>query len=142
MRNWLFLLTFLVSCGPVKNDERDHEREVTRLGTTSAACWEALRWRELRDTATCYEKTPDQMDFLERWSGPAASTITSLEILRVEVSERKTNDEPPVLYEGTVYLRVEKITAQEQVVQNDMVRQRWYRTPQGWFVETGQEKGF
>ena len=115
-----------------KNALRQDTQEKAFLRDSAETHWEGVRWDIPERAAAFYEDPLTRA----RYQGvnQVYSRIMDVSILHVELDERADEAGSGPLRTGTVYVRVEGVGS-DNVMRVDEREQKWYRTPEGWWVQ-------
>ena len=136
----LWLLPALSGCG-ASNPKRvanlgtvDKEQEL--LSSSADLYWEAYRWAD-GDRAGAFIEDPQlrvlYLDWLAEHS--EGHKIESAKVLQIILDPEVKAEPGQPLRTATVYVRVKGYSYPAQIVESERVKQRWYRSVHGWFVE-------
>ncbi|MCK6525058.1 hypothetical protein L6R49_26945 [Myxococcota bacterium] len=123
----------------VKQETRQLRRETARLGELAEAYWRAARWGDRALMGLSIQDAARRAVFL---TGTSATSFRAAEVVQVVVSGPvHGGDGAGPTRVAEVIIRVEAWGADQLVVEQQVLAQRWYRDARGWWVEPGDELG-
>ena len=129
-------LTLTLACTAERKALRAHSVEEGLLTRSAEIYWRAVRWGDAEKAGNFVQDADDRFA-LESWLETLQDEwrMVDVRIVRVEVGEEETTLEPPRLREGTIHVRTEGYTLPGQVLKKQTIRQEWYRSYEGWFID-------
>lgn len=132
----LLLLCLSVQAGSKAQQRRSESKEQELLLDSAGLYWEAVRWSDADRSAVFIEKLDQRILFKDDLQEEAKKRrLVDVDVLQVVMSPEIEHPPDGRRRVGTVWVRTEGYTMPEQILKNDRVVQRWYRTEAGWFVE-------
>lgn len=134
------VLALLAACAALHHTPlRDDAHEKTALAQSAQVYWRAVRWADT-DAAALFVEGADHRTAFRNWLAERAKTVRydEVQVLSVELdppSAAPPSDHPKVLRTGTVTVRTEGYTLPAQIVKTTEIRERWYRTADGWYID-------
>jgi len=97
--------------------------------------WHAVRWGDGSSAATFIEE-PNQRLLYETWLSDQQDSIRYVDAQVLQVQLESPTDADPTAEStlATVYVRVERYTLPAQVLEEETLRQSWYKSDAGWWV--------
>lgn len=122
-----------------KQEVRIRNRETRRLVELTEAYWRAVRWGDRALMGLSIQDPARRAQFMTETT---TTSYRAAEIVQVLVDGPVQLDgyAQPVLV-GLVFVRVEAWSADQLVVEQQVLVQRWVRDPSGWWVVPGDELG-
>ncbi len=112
----------------------DKEQEL--LSSSADLYWEAYRWAD-GDRAGAFIEDPQlrvlYLDWLAEHS--EGHKVESAKVLQVILDPEVKAEPGKPLRTATVYVRVKGYSYPAQIVESERIKQQWYRSVNGWFVE-------
>ena len=135
-RTFAFLLLFLMSgCSAKRIAVIKDRAELARLGESAQAYWQALRWADFSAASVFIEDPSERFDWLQEAGQSTARQYRSAEIISVDSGPVMEGHPRGFQREGVVIVQVSFFTLPNQVLETEMIKQSWYRSAGGWFVE-------
>jgi len=135
-RTFAFLLLFLMSsCSAKRIAVMKDRAELARLGESAQAYWQALRWGDFSAASVFIEDPSVRFEWLQESGQSTARQYRSAEIVSVDSGPIMENHPRGFQREGVVIVQTSFFTLPNQVLQTEMIKQTWYRSAGGWFVE-------
>ncbi len=140
-----FLLTAMLALAPLhaqagkkpsKQDVRKEQKEYAELGKRAGLYWRSVRWGDATAASAFIENPNDQLVF-QHWLGDQAKDhkITEAKVLRVEVSKETVKPKNGRIRTAVITVSIEGFKEPEGIVKQQTLRQPWYRSASGWFVD-------
>ncbi len=129
----------LVSCGGSKKaigNLADADKEQQLLQDSARLYWEGLRWQDSEKAGAFIEDAELRVlfrDWLEDHF--KAHRVEEATMLQVILGPEIAKPVDGRLQTGTVYVRSRGFTYPAQIVEDERVKQQWYRSVNGWFVD-------
>ena len=122
-----------------KQEARYRKRETRRLVELTASYWRAVRWGDRALMGLSIQDPARRAQFMTETS---ATSFRAAEVVQVLVDGPVQMDgyAQPILV-GLVFVRVEAWSADQLVVEQQVLVQRWVRDQSGWWVVPGDELG-
>ena len=135
-RTFAFLLIFLLSGFSAKRIAVMKDRaELARLGESAQAYWQALRWGDFSAASVFIEDPSERFEWLKESGQSTARQYRSAEIISVDAGPLIEEHPRGIQREGVVFVQASFFTLPNQVVETEMIKQTWYRSAGGWFVD-------
>ncbi|MEY3210820.1 MAG: hypothetical protein RIT28_1301 [Pseudomonadota bacterium] len=122
-----------------KQEARYRKRETRRLVELAGSYWRAVRWGDRALMGLSIQDPGRRAQFMTETS---ATSYRAAEVVQVLVDGPVQLDgyAEPILV-GLVHVRVEAWSADQLVVEQQVLIQRWVRDRSGWWVFPGDELG-
>jgi hypothetical protein len=122
-----------------KQQARYRKRETRRLVELAESYWRAVRWGDRALIGLSIQDPGRRALFMTETT---ATSYRAAEVVQVVVDGpvRVSGHDAPVLL-ADVLIRVEAWSADQLVVEQRVLIQRWYRDQRGWWVVPGDELG-
>jgi hypothetical protein len=122
-----------------KQEARYRKRETRRLIELTESYWRAVRWGDRSLMGLSIQDPGRRAQFMTETS---ATSFRAAEVVQVLVDGPVQMDgyAEPILV-GWVLIRVEAWSADQLVVEQQVLAQRWIRDRSGWWVFPGDELG-
>lgn len=137
MVNLLSAVVWLgLGCAHDKMAIRDDAHERQLLSTSARLHWDGVRWGDV-DRASQFIEAPElraayRLHFGEQLS---QKRFTEVAVVNVTVHEDPERGPSDPWRTGDVLVRAEAFTLPAQIVKVEDIAQRWYRTPDGWWLD-------
>ena len=135
-RTFAFLLIFLLSgCSAKRIAVMKDRAELARLGESAQAYWQALRWGDFSAASVFIEDPSERFEWLKESGQSTARQYRSAEIISVDSGPLLEEHPRGIQREGVVIVQAAFFTLPNQVLETEMIKQTWYRSAGGWFVD-------
>jgi hypothetical protein len=128
-------MLFLLACAATNPVLKDDKRQSQELTEAAGQYWRALRWGDA-PRAKSFLEDADVKRAFDEWLNAEGKEQKLTDVLVLNVLLDPPADKPVDhrLREGTVTIRTEGYAVTDNVVHEETVDQRWYRTESGWYV--------
>lgn len=143
----LTMLLALLACAPhhgspreARQEARELRRESLRLSESASLYWDAMRWEDEGRLVAFIEDPAARTAWIS--DAPTIRTQTrfrSAEVIAVDVGPAPSDPTKPRV--GLVTVQAQIYSDEDPVLRSSTRVQSWYRGPNGWFVEPGEELG-
>jgi hypothetical protein len=128
-------MLFLLACAATNPVLKDDKKQSQELAEAAGQYWRALRWGDAPRAKSFLEGAELKLAF-DEWLNAEGkdnkiTDVLVLDVLLDPVPEKIVDHR---VREGTVTIRTEGYAIADNVVHEETVEQRWYRTESGWYV--------
>lgn len=112
------------------------DKEQDLLSSSADLYWEAYRWADGDRAGAFIEDSQVRVLYLD-WLAEHSEghKVESAKVLQVLLDPEIKVEPGQPLRTATVYVRVKGYSYPAQILESERVKQRWYRSVNGWFVE-------
>ncbi len=129
----LFLL--LAGLNPRKELKLE-SRESELLQQSARLYWDAVRWGDAERAGVFIEEAPERVIYRD-WlvETHAARRVEEVVILETILGPTAKPDSQGRTRSAEVVVRLEAISLRSQTLETERLRQQWYRTVDGWYLD-------
>jgi hypothetical protein len=124
------------SCAGPNANRKGASKEESHLIRSAEIYWQSVRWADAEKASVFIEDASQRLlykEWLERQSDKRRYEETT--VIQVVIGEERDKPVNGRTREAVVFVRARGYELPEQILETWKVRQTWYRTPTGWFVE-------
>lgn len=121
---------------PAKQESRRDQKEQVDLGERAEIYWRSVRWADPQ-SASVFIENPDDRVVFQQWLKDQGrdQKLTEAKVLNLQVSKEIRKPQDGRIRTAAVIVSVEGYKLPGQVLKQQTVTQRWYRSEAGWFVD-------
>jgi hypothetical protein len=121
---------------PATQASRRDQREQADLGDRAEIYWRSVRWADPQ-SASVFIENPDDRVVFQQWLKDQGrdQKLTEAKVLHLQVSKEIRKPDDGRIRTATVTVSIEGYKLPGQVLKQQTVTQRWYRSEAGWFVD-------
>lgn len=126
----------LVACAAPNANRKGASKEEANLIRSAEIYWHAVRWADA-DRASVFIEDASQRLLYKEWLERQADERRYEEatVVQAVIGDELEKPVDGRSREAVVFVRARGYELPEQILETWKVRQTWYRTPTGWFVE-------
>ena len=132
----------VVGCAGPSANRKGASKEESHLIRSAGIYWHSVRWADA-EKASVFIEDPAQRLLFKEWLERQSDKRRYEEATVIQAVMGEERDRPVEgrTREAVVFVRARGYELPEQILQTWKVRQTWYRTPMGWFVEWEDPEG-
>lgn len=129
-------LGLAVACAAPNANRKGASKEESHLLRSAGIYWQAVRWAD-PDRASVFIEDPAQRLLYKEWLEKQSEVRRYEEatVIQAVIGEERDKPVDGRTREAVVFVRARGYELPAQILETWKVRQTWYRTPHGWFVE-------
>ncbi len=142
-RAFVVLLTgAIAACGSAHSQRPSGTKEESNLLRSAEIYWQAVRWSD-GERASVFIENPAQRVLYKEWLDRQMESrrYEEVTVIQAVLGPELEKEENGRTREAVLFIRARGYELPEQILQTWRVRQTWYRTPMGWFVEWEDPNG-